>query len=1114
MTHRITIGCTAIAFLLVSVCGWSADPAGPETSEPASTPSIVEDGDTEILLDESFEESDFPELPWRVSPPAAGAAEVNWGRTQYRATAGPHSIYCAGTGPDAPGDGGPVPANTASWTIVGPYDLSETTAGTLTFNLWLRTEQYQDVFMWLVSTDGQSYSGSAKSTDTSGWQTVTTDLSNWGAAGNVIGETEVWIAFVYQSDHNNLFEGAYIDEVMLTVDVGTPGDEGRTYTTNADFSEGVMVGLESTSDELELTDDWDALPFLWVPNSVTGTVSKVDAETGDELGRYRTGPNGDVDPGVAAVDLEGSCWVGNRGAGTVVKIGLLENGGCFDRDGSGEIETSTDRNSDGDISGSEILDWGDDECVLIETVLVEGFLGPHVPGDGHEDYEANNLQAVAVDANGDVWVGVYDTNYLYHLDSSSGDINDQVDVSDEFTFPTSAVVDSTGSLWVSSWPDQWVLELEPATGDTNRIDLSHGSSGLAINGNDDLFVTGYEHRLFSKIDTELNEFEWRQTAGYLADGIATSQNGRIWVAAAGEGTVSRYTPGGESFGFVSVQGGPTGLAVDQDGKVWVIGNQTDTIYRIDPNSVISDLQKTLLGTSGHAATGDLTGVVVRNLTSRFGTWTVVYDSQVAGTPWGVISWQAQKPAGTSVVVRVRSSEDADNWSAWEPSSSGQELGLTPSGRYLEIQASLQKVDGDEFPKLQELTVVPATVVVVPEASFTWSPPTPTVGESTQFTDTSSGEPTSWSWNFGDGETSDQQNPSHIFEAEGSVDVSLTATNDAGSDTVSNQVTVGPESGCTLTCAAAVPSTADLSESVSFQASAQASDCTGAINYTWSFGDGSTSDEQNPTYEYSSTGTLRWGMTATADSVSCTRSGDITVSGAGPEECDLTYWVPVISRGDGLNGSVWRSDLGLLGSDPAGAAVELRFHGSGSSASRVVTVAPDAMVNLTDVVEWLDPDFSGSGALEICSDGELVVDSRTYNVLAADHDCFPGGTFGQHLSGAPGESGLTALEVGRLGHLRETADFRTNIGFVNTGTAVATVVVDLVDATGAELESFTMEIQPGQWHQENRPFYLRAGRQDLDAASARVWVVVGDGIFAYASVIDNLTNDATTVPMRR
>jgi len=1097
MNHRVSTLCLVVAFLLTLIFGASS--------------ALAQDGETEVLLDTSFE-TVFPRLPWRVSHPP-GAAEVDWGRTDYRATEGRFSIYCAGMGPAAPGGGGPAPVNTVSWAIVGPYDLTETTAGMLSFDLWLSTEPYQDVFMWLVSTDGENFSGSARSTDTNGWQTVTADLKNWGAAGNVIGSSAVWIAFVYQSDHSNTFEGAYLDEVSLTVDLGSPIDEGKTYTSNADFALGTAVGLESTDDQLELTDAWDALPFLWVPNSVTGTVSKIDAVTGGELGRYKVDPSGDADPGVAAVDFEGSCWVGNRGVGTLVKIGLLENGGCVDRDGSGKIETSRDRDSDGDISGSEILDWGDDECVLIETVLVEGAEGPHVPGDGHDDYEANNLQAAAVDASGNVWAGVYDTSYLYRIDGGTGVVLEQMDVGEDETSPTAAVIAGDGTLWVSSWPDRWVLAIETTTGVKNKVDLPHVSNGVAVNRANDLFVTGYDEQLFSKIDAETTDILWTWNTGSLASGIATTENGRIWLAASGANTVNRYTPDGQLIRFASVFGGPTGVAVDQDGKVWVAGNQTNAITRIDPNTVFIDFQKNLVGTAGHNATGDFTGIVARNLTSRFGTWTVVQDSQVAGTPWGVVSWQAQTPDGTVVAVRVRSSQDEEDWSAWESATNGLDLSHTPPGRYLEIQASLQKITGDEFPQLDQLTVVPASVVEIPVASYSWSPQMPTVGLSIQFSDTSTGEPTSWAWDFGDGATSVDENPSHIFTSEGTFEVALTATNDAGSDTVSFPLTVGPASGCVMTCSAAVPATADLGELLSFEAAAQASNCTGTIAYAWVFGDGATSDAQNPTHTYSSTGTLRWAMTATVDASSCSQFGDITVSGAGPTECSLTYWVPVVSLTSGANGSVWQSDLGLLGIDPAGSAVELRFHADGSSATRVVTVAPDAMVNLVDVVAWLDSNFSGSGALEICSDGELVVDSRTYNVLASEGECFPGGTLGQHLAGQLSTAGLAMGESARLGQLRESPAFRTNLGFVNTGTVSATVEISLLDATGAELTTYDLVLESERWRADNRPFFARAGRENLNAASARVTVISGNGVVAYASVIDNLTNDATTVPMR-
>jgi PKD repeat protein len=53
----------------------------------------------------------------------------------------------------------------------------------------------------------------------------------------------------------------------------------------------------------------------------------------------------------------------------------------------------------------------------------------------------------------------------------------------------------------------------------------------------------------------------------------------------------------------------------------------------------------------------------------------------------------------------------------------------------------------------------------------------------QFTDMSTNEPTSWVWSFGDQSVSTEQNPSHTYMEEGTYTVSLTATNETGSDLV-------------------------------------------------------------------------------------------------------------------------------------------------------------------------------------------------------------------------------------------------------------------------------------------------------------------------------------------
>ncbi|MFH1698998.1 MAG: PKD domain-containing protein, partial [Candidatus Zixiibacteriota bacterium] len=62
--------------------------------------------------------------------------------------------------------------------------------------------------------------------------------------------------------------------------------------------------------------------------------------------------------------------------------------------------------------------------------------------------------------------------------------------------------------------------------------------------------------------------------------------------------------------------------------------------------------------------------------------------------------------------------------------------------------------------------------------------TPTAGLdplSVQFTDLSSGSPTSWLWEFGDGNTSAQQHPNHVYYSHGIYTVKLTVTNSLGSD---------------------------------------------------------------------------------------------------------------------------------------------------------------------------------------------------------------------------------------------------------------------------------------------------------------------------------------------
>ena len=73
--------------------------------------------------------------------------------------------------------------------------------------------------------------------------------------------------------------------------------------------------------------------------------------------------------------------------------------------------------------------------------------------------------------------------------------------------------------------------------------------------------------------------------------------------------------------------------------------------------------------------------------------------------------------------------------------------------------------------------------VVPVASFSADVVSGKVPLQVQFTDTSSGEPTSWLWDFGDGSKSNLQNPAHTYMASGNYTVNLTVSNANGSDSL-------------------------------------------------------------------------------------------------------------------------------------------------------------------------------------------------------------------------------------------------------------------------------------------------------------------------------------------
>ncbi len=166
------------------------------------------------------------------------------------------------------------------------------------------------------------------------------------------------------------------------------------------------------------------------------------------------------------------------------------------------------------------------------------------------------------------------------------------------------------------------------------------------------------------------------------------------------------------------------------------------------------------------------------------------------------------------------------------------------------------------------------LTVSPVAAFSGASTSGKVPLTVAFTDKSTGTPTKWKWTFGDGTISTVKNPTHKYSKAGSYTVALTATNSAGSNTVTKtdyiKVVTKP-----VASFSAKPTSGKAPLMVAFNDTS-----TGIpTSWKWTFGDGKTSTEQNPKHQYLQEGNYKVTLTVTnaAGSSTATKTNYIKVT---------------------------------------------------------------------------------------------------------------------------------------------------------------------------------------------------------------------------------------------
>ncbi len=225
---------------------------------------------------------------------------------------------------------------------------------------------------------------------------------------------------------------------------------------------------------------------------------------------------------------------------------------------------------------------------------------------------------------------------------------------------------------------------------------------------------------------------------------------------------------------------------------------------------------------------------------------------------------------------------------------------------------------------------------------------------------------------------------------------------------------------------------------------------------------------------------------------------------------IIKWIQVATNSKGGYQSHWKTDLNIQNTSKelAKSSIYLHYPNGELAGTMKINIEPLKQVSIKDLVGNLHLEISG--ALEIFSDQEIIVGAKIYNKIPSSSNCYPDGTFSQYFKGYNPDEGLSGIYSYWIVNLTENGFFRTNLHLTNIGMKKVYLKIKLLDSEGNLLKEFLEEINPAEYKQFPQIFKNYAGFENIENGSIVINNYSSSPIIASASLIDNITNDASTV----
>ena len=231
------------------------------------------------------------------------------------------------------------------------------------------------------------------------------------------------------------------------------------------------------------------------------------------------------------------------------------------------------------------------------------------------------------------------------------------------------------------------------------------------------------------------------------------------------------------------------------------------------------------------------------------------------------------------------------------------------------------------------------------------------------------------------------------------------------------------------------------------------------------------------------------------------------------------FIPVVGSVPGINNTMWRTDLTVYNNQNGPATMYMQYFPEGSSSSTAQLAATSSInagatrLNSDIAASLFNNSLNGIGALRILTSGSVFANARVYN----DQTSLGKGTFGQNV---PGLTRAQAVSQGILvGTINTTSanatastNARTNIGLFNPSDSTTSVALSLRNTGGAVISTNIVTLGP--WQHMQMPLSGVTGAAfpfvTGDVGASAVSFLAGSPIFAYASVVDNVSGDGSFI----